>query len=301
MQERPGQYFRGTTKQLLRAPDAHNRASPIMDYGRAQLADYGLWTCPAQPLPPPPPRQAQRCGAAPGGKGAPCIGTKQHQCTIRGNTPACPALISGTRPAVLQGRFAVRRHKPRLRQAQPSAPNTALWWRRPPRRGLRLWRRAGLEPSAHMCRSGLIAAAEISGALWLTPTADVARKPIKSHTSPPGAGPPLLQHGRAHLRRGRGRDRQTPSKHGGTPTRLHFRSSLPDALGRTQPLQGAGWAGRDPRGPLGPVGCGGGRGAPPCASHRPISTPERPSLRHAAVTSPQTQQGPNGGSRACGS
>ena len=32
-----------------------------------------------------------------------------------------------------------------------------------------------------------------------------------------------------------------------------------------------------PRGPLGPVGCGGGRGAPPCASHRPISTPERPS------------------------
>ena len=31
------------------------------------------------------------------------------------------------------------------------------------------------------------------------------------------------------------------------------------------------------KGPLGPVGCGGGRGAPPCASHRPISTLERPS------------------------
>ena len=36
-------------------------------------------------------------------------------------------------------------------------------------------------------------------------------------------------------------------------------------------------AGHGPRGPLGPVGCGGGRGAPPCASHRPISTLERPS------------------------
>ena len=36
-------------------------------------------------------------------------------------------------------------------------------------------------------------------------------------------------------------------------------------------------AGHGPRAPLGPVGCGGGRGAPPCASHRPISTLERPS------------------------
>ena len=47
-------------------------------------------------------------------------------------------------------------------------------------------------------------------------------------------------------------------------------------MGACTALQGARWAGHGPRGPLGPVGCGGGRGAPPCASHRPISTLERP-------------------------
>ena len=34
-------------------------------------------------------------------------------------------------------------------------------------------------------------------------------------------------------------------------------------------LQGARWAGRDPRGGVGPAGSGGGRGGAPCASHRP--------------------------------
>ena len=48
-------------------------------------------------------------------------------------------------------------------------------------------------------------------------------------------------------------------------------------LGACTAIQGTRRAVHGPRGPLGPVGCGGGRGAPPCASHRPISTLERPS------------------------
>ena len=70
-----------------------------------------------------------------------------------------------------------------------------------------------------------------------------------------------------------GRSR-TPPASMSAASRGRCRGSSRGCCGR---LCGTRRAGHGPRGPLGPVGCGGGRGAPPCASHRPISTLERPS------------------------
>ena len=69
-----------------------------------------------------------------------------------------------------------------------------------------------------------------------------------------------------------GRSR-TPPASMSAASRGRCRGSSRGCCGR---LCGTRRAGHGPRGPLGPVGCGGGRGAPPCASHRPISTLERP-------------------------
>ena len=69
-----------------------------------------------------------------------------------------------------------------------------------------------------------------------------------------------------------GRSR-TPPASMSAASRGRCRGSSRGCCGR---LCGTRRAGHGPRGPLGPVGRGGGRGAPPCASHRPISTLERP-------------------------
>ena len=60
-------------------------------------------------------------------------------------------------------------------------------------------------------------------------------------------------------------------------------------VGACTALQGARWAGRDPRGPGGPAGCGGGRGRAPRASRRPTSAPggATPALRLAACRKPK--------------
>ena len=120
-----------------------------------------------------------------------------------------------------------------------------------------------------------------------------SRKPPRSHGfSPQGAIAGTARAQRAGLRSVRcqgpptrplGWSKPTKSGLGALPRtpRLHERRQ-PGVLSWVQ--SGVLWApvwhqtgGTWPQGPLGPVGCGGGRGAPPCASHRPISTLERPS------------------------
>ena len=64
-----------------------------------------------------------------------------------------------------------------------------------------------------------------------------------------------------------------------TPTRAATQPRAESGAVRApaRPSRALDGRGTAPGGPPGPVCCGGGRGAPPCASHRPISALERPS------------------------